>query len=353
MNMIAANPTPPAPGPGADAGPIFAPGAQLAGAAAPFALWLGLDAEAGVPAPADAAAALPDGATAAAEGVAMAAPAAPAGAGLSGLPAAAEALETAETAEAAARVEQAEPGVMFALTALSSMVAPAAPWQLAAAPRSAGQPASSGQAGPVQPGAPAALPGALPATAAPAAAAPGQRAGDAIPAAPLQSGFGVALAASPSAPAQPGALALPAAAPDWQQPLREALGERLQVQLGRHAEQAVIRLDPPQLGRIEIAIKHAGGALEVTLTASHPEVRRQLSAISDTLRGDLAQRQFGEVTVNVAPAPRAGASQFADQHGRGRQGEPAHQEEAGPGRALGDAGHPASLFSLPARESIA
>ncbi|MDQ1816172.1 flagellar hook-length control protein FliK [Massilia sp. CCM 9210] len=145
---------------------------------------------------------------------------------------------------------------------------------------------------------------------------------------------------------------LPANPADWQQPLRDALGERLQLQLGRNIDQAVIRLDPPQLGRIEIAIRHAaGGALEVNISATHSEVRRQLNSVSDAMRSDLAQRQFSDVAVTITATPRSGAA-FGEQQGRQRQPE-RDSNDNDPGRALAEAGHPSATFSLSGREHAA
>lgn len=169
---------------------------------------------------------------------------------------------------------------------------------------------------------------------------------------------GIAAPAAASADAAAPVLKLAGAAPAWQQPLREALGERLQLQLSRHAEQAVIRLDPPNLGRIDIAIRNIAGALEVNISATHTEVVRQLHAVSDNMRSDLAQRQFSDVSVTINAAPRNPASgqQLAgDQQGRQRQPEQQQDEAraATPGRALAEAGAPASTFTLNSRESYA
>lgn len=131
----------------------------------------------------------------------------------------------------------------------------------------------------------------------------------------------------------------------WQQPLREALGERLQLQLQRNNEHAVIRLDPPNMGRVEISIRHTAGALQVNLSASNSEVLRQLGSIGEGVRQDLSQRQFGEVAVTVSAAPR-GAQ--ADADGRGRQGR-AQDDNRGPGRALSDDGS-ATFAMLTERE---
>lgn len=136
----------------------------------------------------------------------------------------------------------------------------------------------------------------------------------------------------------------------WRQSLQEALGQRMNVQVGNGIEQAVIRLEPPQLGRIDIAIRHNAGALEVNISASNSEVLRQLQTVSDNLRSDLSQRQFTEVAVTVAPAPKNGAAPFGDpQQGRGRQ-QDREQEDNQPGRALAEAGNNSSVFTLGGRD---
>ncbi|MBK1616488.1 hypothetical protein CKO44_23890 [Rubrivivax gelatinosus] len=136
--------------------------------------------------------------------------------------------------------------------------------------------------------------------------------------------------ATPAAPAEAGpALKLPAATTAWRQPLLQALGERLRLQVGGGAEQATIRLDPPLLGSIEIVVRHEAGAVQVHLSASHPDVQRQLQQLGEPLRHELAQRQGGEVSVEVA-------RQGADADGRQRR-EPPAEAEAEVGRALAEA----------------
>ncbi len=122
----------------------------------------------------------------------------------------------------------------------------------------------------------------------------------------------------------------------WQQPLREALGERLQVNLQRNNNQAVIRLDPPNMGSIEISIRQSAAGLQVNLSASNSEVVRQLNAIGDTVRQDLSTRQLAEVAVTVS-ASRPQAQSFAQgQQDGGRQQQQDQQEQRArtPGRAL-------------------
>ena len=145
-------------------------------------------------------------------------------------------------------------------------------------------------------------------------------------------------AASGAAPA-PGSdtIKLNGPAQQWQEPLREALGERLQTQISRNSEHTVIRLDPPMLGRIDISIRHTAGTLQVNLSASNTEVLRQLQGIGETMRTDLAQRQYTEVAVNISATPRSPAAQaFADGDARGQRQPGRQQDEAEPGRALSD-----------------
>ena len=169
-------------------------------------------------------------------------------------------------------------------------------------------------------------------------------------------GFGIAASAAPqAAPRDGGSLTLSGPPTAWRQSLQEALGERLNLQLGKNAEQAVIRLEPPMLGRVEISIRHAAGSLEVNITATHSEVLRQLNTVSENLRSDLAQRQYTDVSVNVSQATQraqaaAGgqAGAFgADTQGRRQQGQ--EQDERAPGAALAEANQSTTAFSLGGR----
>ncbi|MEF7615613.1 flagellar hook-length control protein FliK [Aquincola sp. MAHUQ-54] len=119
------------------------------------------------------------------------------------------------------------------------------------------------------------------------------------------------------------------AVPAESQPLLQALGDRVRVQIAQRSEHAVIRLDPPMMGSVEIVLRHEAGALHVQLTASNPDVQRQLQHISDALRQDLSQRQYTDVSVNVAAQP-------GDADGRRRQGHGSEPEER-PGQALAEA----------------
>ena len=170
---------------------------------------------------------------------------------------------------------------------------------------------------------------------------------------PVQAGTNPAVAApvmaAPAAPAQPAADTVKLAGPPsaWRQTLQETLGDKLHVQVGGNVQQATISIEPPQLGRIDIAIRHSAGTLEVNISATNGEVLRQLQTVSDNLRNDLSQRQYTEVAVSVTPAPKNSAAPFGDpqqQQGRGRQ--QGRDQDNEPGRGLAEAGNPASVFKL-------
>jgi flagellar hook-length control protein FliK len=161
------------------------------------------------------------------------------------------------------------------------------------------------------------------------------------PGAPLFAGP-APTADSPTAGA---AVKLPGNPDQWQQPLRDALGDRLQLQVQRNSEQATIRLDPPNLGRIDISIRHSGGALQVNLSASNNEVLRQLNAIGDNVRQDLSQKQYTEVAVTVSAMPRGAQQGYADGGQGGRQ-QGREQQQRAPGRALSDDEQSSGAFAM-------
>ncbi|OEZ91157.1 flagellar hook-length control protein FliK [Janthinobacterium sp. HH106] len=191
------------------------------------------------------------------------------------------------------------------------------------------------------------------AVAAPAVAAREGERGAATPA-PATPNLGLTGAVGNTATAAPAGdtIKLNGPAQQWQEPLREALGERLQTQIGRNSEHATIRLEPPMLGRIEISIRHTAGALQVNVTASNSEVLRQLQGIGENMRSDLAQRQYTDVAVNISATPRSPAAQaFAEGDARGQRQPGRQQDDAEPGRALSDGSTAATTYASHERET--
>jgi flagellar hook-length control protein FliK len=148
------------------------------------------------------------------------------------------------------------------------------------------------------------------------------------------------------APVADAPLKLPNGEPaQWRQPLQQALGERLQLNTTRSADTAVIRLAPPQMGQVDIAIRHEAGALKVSLSATHPEVLRQLQSVGEGLRHDLSQRHAGEVSVQVSEASGARFAQADADARRQRQGQDTPGDNA-PHRAWNDEDNEHAAFSM-------
>ncbi|MEN3033217.1 flagellar hook-length control protein FliK [Chromobacterium amazonense] len=97
------------------------------------------------------------------------------------------------------------------------------------------------------------------------------------------------------------------ALPMWVNDLQKSIGERLQVQLQDGVRHAVIRLDPPHMGTLQILIKEHSGAPQVYLLASNEEVVKQLNMIADSIRDELSQRQNSEAQVFVRHATAQGS----------------------------------------------
>lgn len=114
----------------------------------------------------------------------------------------------------------------------------------------------------------------------------------------------------------------------------EALGEkltamlkdRIQFQLNQQQQTSTIRLDPPSLGKLEIAIQLDAGKLMVHIGANQTDVCRTLQQFSDNLRQHLTAQNFMEVNVQVSSE-----GQSQQQHQSGHQ-----QDEVKSALALND-----------------
>ncbi|SCM54085.1 flagellar hook-length control protein FliK [Hafnia alvei] len=101
----------------------------------------------------------------------------------------------------------------------------------------------------------------------------------------------------------------------WPQQLQNSLGERLQVQVKNQVQHATIRLDPPDMGKIDISIQFESGRLQVHINASQGEVYRALQQVSNELRQSLTDQNFVQVNVQVS------SQNSQQQSGHGHQGD--------------------------------
>ncbi|WP_462380858.1 flagellar hook-length control protein FliK [Pseudomonas sp. Marseille-QA0892] len=99
----------------------------------------------------------------------------------------------------------------------------------------------------------------------------------------------------------------------WGEQMLHALREHVDMQLQQRVQNATIRLDPPELGSLEILLTHESGRLNVQVNAAQPEISRLLQQTSDRLRQELVNQNFVQVNVQVSADARHGQS------GQGRQ----------------------------------
>ncbi|MDW8005341.1 MAG: flagellar hook-length control protein FliK [Thermomicrobium sp.] len=98
----------------------------------------------------------------------------------------------------------------------------------------------------------------------------------------------------PVGPEQPGGLV---AGADVTAQVQDGLSRALE----RGARQIRVRLEPPDLGVVDIRVREIGGRLEVTLAASRPEVHQALDAGREGLRSALAASGFTVQRLEVQP----------------------------------------------------
>ena len=85
----------------------------------------------------------------------------------------------------------------------------------------------------------------------------------------------------------------------WGQQLIAVLRDKVEMQVNHQIKQAHIRLDPPELGRLELTVRMEGDKLSVQLNATNPAVRDALIQSMERLRMSLAPHHAGGVEVNV------------------------------------------------------
>ncbi|BBU86361.1 hypothetical protein EIMP300_77610 [Escherichia coli] len=113
--------------------------------------------------------------------------------------------------------------------------------------------------------------------------------------------------------------------------LTTLLKDQIHFQLNKQQQISTIRLDPPSLGKLEIAVQldngRRGFKLTVHIGANQSEVCRALQQFSDDLRQHLTAQNFMEVNVQVSSE---GQSQQQQQSGH-------QQEEVSAALQLDDA----------------
>ena len=102
----------------------------------------------------------------------------------------------------------------------------------------------------------------------------------------------------------------------WGEQMLNALRETVEIQVQQRFQQATIRLDPPELGSLEIFISHESGRLSVHISAAQTDVARLLAHSSERMRQELVQQNLLHVDVQVSSDSRGQSSreQARQQH---------------------------------------
>ncbi|PWU28542.1 hypothetical protein DK254_22240 [Pseudomonas sp. RW407] len=130
-------------------------------------------------------------------------------------------------------------------------------------------------------------------------------------------------------------LSLQAPAERWGEQLLNALRDNVELQLRHNQQSAAIRLDPPELGRLEIYLSRDNAGLTVQIHAAQGDVARLLQQGAERLRQDIAGASQQPVEVQVSDG-RAGQQQAQQQ--QARQGRPATWLDDAPTGAAAEQG---------------
>ena len=95
----------------------------------------------------------------------------------------------------------------------------------------------------------------------------------------------------------------------WGEQMLASLREQVDVQINQRIQSATIRLDPPELGSLEIFLSHESGRLSVQLSAANADVARLLQQTSERLRQELVGQSFVQVNVQVSADAQGGRQQ--------------------------------------------
>ncbi|MCK5893253.1 MAG: flagellar hook-length control protein FliK [Endozoicomonadaceae bacterium] len=92
------------------------------------------------------------------------------------------------------------------------------------------------------------------------------------------------------------------------------LGDRVMVMINRDLQEAHIRMDPPGLGHLKIALAIDGDQVSVQFTASQHGLRELIIQQTERLRQYLEEQQLNLVSVDVATDQGRDPQHAADEH---------------------------------------
>jgi flagellar hook-length control protein FliK len=114
----------------------------------------------------------------------------------------------------------------------------------------------------------------------------------------------------------------------------QALAQRVMWLIGREQQSAQLRLNPAELGPLEVKVTLQQDQASVSLLASNAAVRDALEQALPRLRDMLGQQDIQLVQVNVGQRDASGGQQAAAGHAGGQGGH--GERDAAPHQASGD-----------------
>ncbi|PNH94247.1 flagellar hook-length control protein FliK [Vibrio diazotrophicus] len=91
--------------------------------------------------------------------------------------------------------------------------------------------------------------------------------------------------------------------------LSATIADKVSVQINAKTPTATIRLDPPDLGKIELVVKLDNDKLHIQINASSNTTRESIQMTSDRLRAELVEQNFLNVDVSVSGDQQQNAEQ--------------------------------------------
>ena len=100
----------------------------------------------------------------------------------------------------------------------------------------------------------------------------------------------------------------------------DALGQRLAMMVTEQRQEAVMRLDPPELGTLGVRLVVESGAVSVQFTSAVPQVREMLEAQADRLRDAIEREGLELADVDVGQEGGDSRQQGSSLYAENRQG---------------------------------
>ncbi len=92
--------------------------------------------------------------------------------------------------------------------------------------------------------------------------------------------------------------------------LNSTIADKVIVQVNAKMPTATIRLDPPDLGKIDLVVKLDNDKLNIQINASSGATRESIQMTSDRLRAELVEQNFLHVDVSISGEHQQGSDHY-------------------------------------------